>query len=101
MAIRHDRTDPQRRFALRGLAAVGALAANPASGQLAAPEWPTRPVRVIVPFGPGSTPDVFARLISERLSPVLRQPVVVENRVGAAHDLSQPDPLIRQGISLA
>ena len=83
MAIRHGCADRQRRLALRGVAVAGALAANPASGQPTSNDWPTRPVRIIVPFGPGSTPDVFARLISERLSPVLRQPVVVENRIGA------------------
>ncbi len=83
MNLRKDSTDQQRRRALRGLAVVGALSPNLASAQPAANDWPTRPLRIIVPFGPGSTPDVFARLISERLSPVLRQPVLVENRIGA------------------
>ncbi len=83
MNLRKDPTDQQRRRALRGLAVVGALSPNLASAQPAANDWPTRPLRIIVPFGPGSTPDVFARLISERLSPVLRQPVLVENRIGA------------------
>lgn len=45
--------------------------------------WPTRPVRIIVPSSAGAAPDNMIRLIATRLSPELKQPVVVENRVGA------------------
>ena len=45
-------------------------------------DWPRRPVRFIVPFGPGSANDIAARVFADRLSPVWRQPVVVENRPG-------------------
>ena len=45
--------------------------------------WPNRPIKVVVPYGPGSSPDVIARIVGEKLSARLGQPVVVENRAGA------------------
>ena len=45
--------------------------------------YPTKPIRLIAPSTPGDAPDVIARLIALRLSPVLGQPVIVENRPGA------------------
>jgi tripartite-type tricarboxylate transporter receptor subunit TctC len=45
--------------------------------------WPARPVRVIVPFPPGGTTDVVARLVTTRLSATLGQSFVIENRAGA------------------
>jgi tripartite-type tricarboxylate transporter receptor subunit TctC len=56
------------------------LTAVPASAQ----EWPAKSVRIIVPFGPGSTPDVVARLIADNLQQRLGQSFVVENRPGAS-----------------
>src|SRR5262245_49223571 len=49
----------------------------------AAHAWPARPLRAIVPVGAGSATDVVNRLVLEELSLELKQPVVVENRVGA------------------
>jgi tripartite-type tricarboxylate transporter receptor subunit TctC len=67
------------------LAALGgALAAplvRPASAQA---DWPTRPVRMIVPFPPGGSTDVLARVIGEYLGRELGQTVVIENRPGSA-----------------
>ncbi|HSV78807.1 MAG TPA: tripartite tricarboxylate transporter substrate binding protein [Ramlibacter sp.] len=49
----------------------------------AAADWPERPLRLLVPSTPGSTPDVFARILAEGLREQLGQPVAVENRPGA------------------
>jgi len=45
--------------------------------------WPNRPIKLVVPYGAGSSPDVIARIVSEKLATRLGQPVVIENRVGA------------------
>ena len=45
--------------------------------------YPTKPIRVIVPFTAGSLPDLVPRLVGEKAGPALGQPLVVENRVGA------------------
>jgi tripartite-type tricarboxylate transporter receptor subunit TctC len=52
-----------------------------------AQDWPTRQVRLIVPFGPGSTPDVIMRLIADHLQQKLGQSFVVENKPGASGNL--------------
>jgi tripartite-type tricarboxylate transporter receptor subunit TctC len=49
---------------------------------LAAQDWPARPVRIIIPLGPGGGGDVFTRLLAEQLQKRLGQPFVVENRPG-------------------
>jgi tripartite-type tricarboxylate transporter receptor subunit TctC len=53
--------------------------ATPVAGE----SWPQRPVRVIVPFGAGSAPNVAARLYAERLAVLWKRPVIIENRTGA------------------
>ncbi|MFL6716250.1 MAG: Bug family tripartite tricarboxylate transporter substrate binding protein, partial [Burkholderiaceae bacterium] len=57
------------------------------AGHAGAQQWPARPLRVIVAFGPGSTPDIVARIVSDRLSHSLGKPVVVENKPGAAGNI--------------
>src|SRR5882672_12309768 len=52
-----------------------------------AASWPSRPVHMIVPFPAGSSPDLVARILIEKLAPALGQPVVVENRPGAGGNL--------------
>ncbi|MGG5811774.1 tripartite tricarboxylate transporter substrate binding protein [Falsiroseomonas sp. CW058] len=63
------------------MAAAGLLAAPGLARAQAA--WPSRPVRIIVPFGLGGSADVAARFLAEPLSQALGQPFVVENRPGA------------------
>ena len=67
-----------------GIAVLSALAlATPALAQNAAQSYPSRPVKIIVPFGPGGPADLYARLVGQRLQEVFNQPFVVENRPGA------------------
>ena len=61
--------------------AVGCLAF---AGSAAAQDWPTKQVTVVAPFAPGSTPDVVARMVAERLQAKLGQPFVIENKAGAS-----------------
>ena len=63
----------------RALLAAPALLATPALAQ----GWPTRPIRIVVPFGGGGGTDVTTRILAPRLQEVLGQPVVIENRPGA------------------
>jgi tripartite-type tricarboxylate transporter receptor subunit TctC len=73
---------PHRLIAIRSLAAVLAWSAI-ISGTATAQEYPTKPVRMIVPFGAGTTTDIVSRVVAEGLSKTLAQPVIVENRAGA------------------
>ena len=71
---------------IRRLAAIAALVALlPAAS--AAQDWPTRPIRAIIPFGAGSATDLVPRIVFDQLSPQLGQPIVVENRTGAGGTL--------------
>ena len=75
----------RRRFA--GLAAASALAPNLMTRPARAQAWPSRHVRLIVPFVPAGATDVIARTVGHRLSEVWGQQVVVENKPGAAANL--------------
>ena len=70
------------RFAIDLLSAILALASLPAA-PAQAQTWPSRNIRVIVPFPAGGITDIGARFVSQKLGEALGQPVVIENR-GAA-----------------
>jgi len=70
-------------IALVAACALAAALAAPAPAQ----EWPQRPIRVIVAFGPGGGTDIVGRIIGQSLQEKLGQPVVIENRPGAAGTL--------------
>ena len=60
------------------------VAALPAAAQGTSQDWPTKPVKIVVPFGPGSTPDVVARLIADHLQKKLGQPFSNDIKPGAS-----------------
>ena len=60
------------------IGAVAALAA-PAAAQ----SWPSKPVKIVVPFGPGGPADIYARILGQELTEALKQQFVIENKAGA------------------
>ncbi len=72
--------DRRRLTATLAALAIGATLPATAAAQA---DWPTKPVRLIVPFPPGGTSDVLGRMAADELSKVLKQPIVVENLGGA------------------
>ena len=71
----------------RALLVLASAALTTAAPLASAQAWPKGPVRVVVPFDAGSTPDQVARVVSDRLSIRLGQPMVVENKSGAAGNI--------------
>jgi tripartite-type tricarboxylate transporter receptor subunit TctC len=73
-----------RRHALKALfaatLAAAGLAVMPAH---AADDWPSKPIKIIVPYTPGGSTDIVTRIVMEKLGPRLKQTIVVENRPGA------------------
>ena len=84
MQKRTNRRTFGRALAMIGVAAAVAMS----SGATIAQDFPSRPVTMVVGSTPGSAPDTLARIISAKMSDILGQPVVVENRPGAAGSIA-------------
>lgn len=74
-----------RKQFLRAAGATALVATG--AGALAQSNWPTRPLRLVVPYPPGGSSDIIARAIGPLLSAELKQPVVIENKPGANGNL--------------
>ena len=74
----------RRAVLARGLAAAGALSLGSARAQ----DFPSKPLRIVVPFAPGGSTDLLARIVAVPLGERLKQPVVVENRTGAGGNIA-------------
>ena len=82
------KTPARRGLVLLALAAATGCAFAQKNTANAVANWPTKPVRILVGFPGGSTPDLVARTIAEPLSRALGQPVVVENKPGAGGNIA-------------
>ena len=77
----------QRRRIVGATLALGAAMAVVHAPALAQGDWPSKPIRIVVPYPPGGSSDIIARSISQPLSVALGQPVIVENKPGANGNL--------------
>jgi len=71
----------------RAAAALAIVAGGTAACAQASADWPKGPVHIVVPYGPGSTPDIIARIVGDKLAKRTGQPMIVDNKPGAAGNL--------------
>ena len=72
---------------LLSIVVVSALVASSATAQTGDTGWPDRPIRLVVPFPAGSSTDIIARIVAQKLSHRLAQQIVIENRAGASGNI--------------
>ncbi len=87
MTVRTPGTRFGRRALLGSAAALPAVALPAIARAQNLGTWPTRPIRLVVPFAPGGSTDVLARLLTEQMAPRLGQPFIIDNRPGAGATL--------------
>jgi tripartite-type tricarboxylate transporter receptor subunit TctC len=75
-----------RRFALALIASISTLTTGMAYAQAG---YPSKPIKVVVPFPAGSTTDIIARAIADKMSQSMGQPLVIDNRGGASGTIGQ------------
>ena len=67
----------------QSFAAIATLLVASAAFAQANPGYPNKPIKIIIPFAPGGTTDIVGRIMAAKMTPILGQPVIVENRAGA------------------
>jgi tripartite-type tricarboxylate transporter receptor subunit TctC len=88
-AAKNIKKDVSMQVFLRWIAVVsGILCITLSTGAMAQPSYPEKPIRLIVPFPPGGSTDIFSRMLGEKLTQIWKQPVIIENKAGASGQIA-------------